>query len=96
MCRYCRVAAATLVLLLLFPIICMAQNDKETYEAWKKRQQEEFSGYKRQQQEEYDNFRKKANEEYASFLKKYWEEYSTVPASLLTVWVTFIRKNSQI
>lgn len=76
MCRYCRVAAATLVLLLLFPIICMAQNDKETYEAWKKRQQEEFSGYKRQQQEEYDNFRKKANEEYASFLKKYWEEYA--------------------
>ena len=68
------IAAVAIVSLLLLPTVLIAQNDNESYEAWKKRQQEEYNNYKRQQREDYDNFRKKANDEYAEFVKKRWEE----------------------
>lgn len=70
--------AAAIVSLLILPVVGAAQNDNESYEAWKKRQQEEYNNYKRQQRENYESFRKKANAEYAEFVKKHWEEMQAI------------------
>lgn len=69
--------------LLLLPVCGKAQNDKESYEAYKKRMQEEYSNYKRQKKDEYEAFRRKANEDYAAFLKQRWEDmqaFKGIPA----------------
>lgn len=70
-----QLAAATILSLLLFPITIWAQNEKETYEVYKKRIQSEYSNYKEKKKEDYENFRKKANEEYAQYLIGNWELY---------------------
>lgn len=54
---------------------CVAQNDGETFEEYKKRKQNEMAGYKQQRQQDFDDFRKKVNEEYAAFLKQRWEDF---------------------
>lgn len=72
------IAAAALVSLLLLPATGKAQNEREDYGAWKKRQQESYGNYKRQQQDDYANFRRKANEEYAEFVRRHWGELTAL------------------
>ncbi len=60
--------------LLLLPLGVDAQNDRESFEAYKKRVRTEYNDYKQQKRDEYEVFRRKANEDYANFLKQRWED----------------------